>query len=140
MTRSSRFVASFVVAAIFGSVPVLLLARAMLTGPKAVTSEFPVVLLLPALGWLVPFALGLVWTWWRNVDLTPLRGAVLGFLSVCTYAVAIGIYLVAARNLDVAFLVLRLVFALPSGVAVAVMTAGSVWLVSRVFDRRSSRA
>jgi hypothetical protein len=133
VTRFARFAAVFAIAAVLGSIPVLMLARAMLTGPKAVTSEFPVILMMPALGWLVPFAISLAFIWWRGGDLTPLSGAMLGFLSVCAYGAAIAGYLVAARQFEVSFVILRIVFALPSAVAVAVLTAASAWLVPKVF-------
>lgn len=132
MTRLRLFGGSFVIAAVLGSTPVLLLARAMLVGPKAVTSEFPMALLMPALGWLVPFAFGLALLWWRGSDLTPITGAILGFVSVCVYGLAIGAYLVLARHFDLGFLVLRMIFALPSAVTVSILTGASVWLAARL--------
>jgi hypothetical protein len=114
--------------------PAYLLLRAELSDPDQMLPGIPVMLLAPAIGWVVPLAAMLLIIWWRNTRVRRGHGALLGASAVVLYTVAIAVYLLivkrSAIGIGIDYVMLRLAFSLPAIILAACFTELAFWLIT----------
>src|SRR5262245_479533 len=110
--------------------PTYFLIRGELSDPDNLIPGVAVMLLAPAVGWVVPLAVMLLFLWWRDITIKRGHGALVGALAVVTYVIAVSMYfLIAGRFHGFGYIVTRLAFSLPSIVIAACFTELASWLM-----------
>jgi hypothetical protein len=120
--------------ALLVSVPAWLLMKAELSDPDNMLPGIAVMLLAPAVGWIVPLALALAFFWWQGISLTFARAIILGAGAVAVYVILVSIYLtVSGKNPGgFVYFILRLAWAIPSILVASLATALSTWMTSQI--------
>ena len=135
-----RFGAIFLLATACVAAPAYFLLRAELSDPDNIVPGIAVMLLAPAIGWVVPLAMMLLVLWWRGSQIRVGYGAILGASAVVLYTLIVAIYLLIVGRLHgVEYVIFRLGFSLPSIVLAACFTELAFLLMMRVFAASRQR-